>query len=308
MLASATSCLICEAPLAPLEARASAVCARVACRWAHRALPTHEACVVCGRPLSAHDRAARTCGDRGCRVALLQARQREREQARRARVEAHACALRDRSAADAGVASPAAYPVTVLPSLTAPATHLPKQRRRALREHLAPLVAQAFADEGPGASESDAALALEATLGPSAPAHAPDLDAAMGSACAQCRGYCCAGGGEHAYLTADTMRRYRALHPAAAPDDVLAAYLGHVGATTHRRSCVYHGATGCTLPRAMRSDTCNRFLCEPLRAFERRVRDGDAARAFFAPADGDGARGGAFVDARDVRVVRRAPA
>ncbi len=300
MLPSASSCLICEAPLSPLEALASTVCARVACRWAHRALPANEACVVCGRRLAIHDRAARTCSDRTCRTTQLLERQRAREQARRAQLDARAGALRDRGAADAGVAAPETYPVTVLPSLDAPATHLPKQRRRALREHLVPIVAQAFATDGPAPPAADDER--------EAPAHAPHLDAAMGSACAQCRGYCCGGGGEHAYLTADTMRRYRAAHPDATPDDVVGAYLRCVGATTYRRSCIFHGATGCTLPRAMRSDTCNRFLCEPLRTFERRVRDGDAARAFFAPSDAEGARSGAFVDARDVRVVRRAPA
>ena len=75
-----------------------------------------------------------------------------------------------------------------------------------------------------------------------------------------------------------------------------------------RRSCVYHGADGCALPRALRSDTCNRYFCEGLQ----RVRDAGRevpVRLFLAQItegrQGD-VRSGAFVDARDVRVVRRA--
>jgi hypothetical protein len=83
-------------------------------------------------------------------------------------------------------------------------------------------------------------------------------------ACGACRGSCCRAGGEHAYLTEETMARAMALHPDWTRSQLLDVYLSHLPAETTRDSCVYHGATGCGLPRSLRSPTCNRYQCAKL--------------------------------------------
>jgi hypothetical protein len=249
-------------------------------------------CAVCHTPLPPHGRCEGACRERACG-----------ERARRQAEErlARATALRDRSAAALGVAEPAAYRVKVVPSVDAPATPLPKRRRRALRAHLARILDEAAA-LGPPSGPPDPGP-------PAPPPPAPDVEAVLGGACAQCRGACCGAGGEHAYLTAERMRRYLAAHPTLTAADALEAYAGRVPAVTTRRSCVYHGTAGCALPREMRADVCNRHYCESLWRFRADLADGEAPRAFFAAVDGEGApRRGAFVDVREVRVARRAGA
>ncbi len=85
-----------------------------------------------------------------------------------------------------------------------------------------------------------------------------------GQLCALCGGGCCTKGGEQAYLSAATMRRFMDAWPRLAADEVVAAYLERVPAAPQERSCINHTGNGCALPREMRSDICNRFHCEPL--------------------------------------------
>jgi hypothetical protein len=89
-----------------------------------------------------------------------------------------------------------------------------------------------------------------------------------GGLCAFCGGGCCTMGGDQAYLSAATMRRYMDAHPDRSNEEVLSAYLGHVAPATRVRSCSNQTGTGCSLPREMRSDICNRFSCEPLARLE----------------------------------------
>jgi hypothetical protein len=56
-------------------------------------------------------------------------------------------------------------------------------------------------------------------------------------------------------------------HPAHCSGDALIdAYLSHVPTRSYAASCIYHGASGCALPRALRSETCTSFLCDGLKA------------------------------------------
>src|SRR5206468_7485578 len=89
----------------------------------------------------------------------------------------------------------------------------------------------------------------------------------LASACARCQGHCCGKGGLHAfaYLSVDTLRRFMDDNPTLHPDEVLAAYLDHIGRATYQDSCVFHGPQGCTLSREMRADICNTFFCPGLK-------------------------------------------
>ena len=48
------------------------------------------------------------------------------------------------------------------------------------------------------------------------------------------------------------------------PDAVLALYLSHLPDASMAGSCIHHTRQGCSLPREMRSQTCNQFRCGPL--------------------------------------------
>ena len=71
-------------------------------------------------------------------------------------------------------------------------------------------------------------------------------------------------GGDHAYVTADTIRRVMRQQPQWSPADIVQAYMDRVADRTERHSCINHTASGCALPREMRADTCNDFACAAL--------------------------------------------
>jgi len=79
--------------------------------------------------------------------------------------------------------------------------------------------------------------------------------------CAACRGSCCRGGGDQAYLTEETLVRSLQAHPDWTLVQIMDSYLQHLPAETVRNSCIFHSAQGCGLPRDLRSSTCNRYLC-----------------------------------------------
>jgi hypothetical protein len=161
---------------------------------------------------------------------------------------------------------PAAVPAVPLPAYApAPLAPLPAARKRAFMAHLRAELDEAF---GPARPRRTAAAAAAK---PAAPA--PDFVAA---ACATCRGACCANGGEHAYFDADAIRRQRAADPTLTRAALEARYAAALEGPRHAGSCVFHGARGCVLPRAMRGELCNRFLCSELQRGLARAGGGPA--------------------------------
>src|SRR5262249_35303122 len=110
--------------------------------------------------------------------------------------------------------------------------------------------------------------------------------------------------GNQAYLTVATLRRYLDAHPDQRPRDVLAAYLARVGPKTYKDSCIFHRPDGCSLPREMRSDTCNQHFCGGLKEFQHNLPDTGPVRGFFASTDDGTIQAAAFIDESEVRVVR----
>lgn len=103
---------------------------------------------------------------------------------------------------------------------------------------------------------------------------APAAASAMpGQLCAVCGGGCCTRGGDHAYLGAPTLRRFMDAQPQLSMHEVVAAYLDRIAARTQAGSCINHTRQGCSLPREMRSDTCNRFACESLARLQAAQRE-----------------------------------
>lgn len=130
----------------------------------------------------------------------------------------------------------------------------PAERARRLRKHLV--------------------QALRALRVMKAPAPVPPEPALGGfvarvtqTACAMCQGWCCKGGGDHAYLDEQTLARVRAEQPDLDARAVLTLYIGRLPPAGYQGSCVFHGEQGCTLPRTLRSDVCNAYFCAGLDAF-----------------------------------------
>jgi hypothetical protein len=136
-----------------------------------------------------------------------------------------------------------------------------EERRERYRLHLVRIIEDARA-MAPGFAPGDPDGDMETSGG-----------AGMaGRLCGFCGGGCCTMGGEHAYLSADTIRGYVDRRPGLSNEDVLSAYLGRVAARTRIGSCINQTGAGCSLPREMRSDICNRFACEPLARLEAAAR------------------------------------
>lgn len=152
-------------------------------------------------------------------------------------------------------AGPASAPLQLLlPSGPARARPLAAARRARYRAHLL-AVAHIAAAMAPATPPASAALVSDPGAAPSP---------LPGRLCALCGGGCCTRGSDHAYLGAPTLRRFMDAHPALSPQAVAAAYLERVTHQTQAGSCINHTRSGCSLPREMRSDTCNDFACASL--------------------------------------------
>ena len=88
---------------------------------------------------------------------------------------------------------------------------------------------------------------------------------ALAQACGLCRGYCCAEGGDEAFIAPATLERARARYPDLTDDDLCQLYMDALPARGIAGSCVFHGERGCSLPRSLRARICNEYYCEPIR-------------------------------------------
>ena len=279
-----STCLICQAPLSFWQAQNSRLCGRGECEWRYALLrKQHEVCVVCGRPLSTRELPTQVCAAPACQRAAVAERGRrvyERNEARyaaliRQEIE-QATRLRDRVMTAFGFREPGSFRLTVVPAVTARLVNLPERRRRALRDRLNALLGQMAGSPMPPLTAEESA--------PSPMPRESRLQAVLGQACACCQGFCCEGGGDHAYLTVEILRRYQAAHPDQRPRDILAAYLERIGQRTVEGSCIYHQADGCALPRSLRADLCNRHFCKALVEFQRDLPATGPIRGFFVAA------------------------
>lgn len=162
------------------------------------------------------------------------------------------------------------HPLLVLPSGPRALEPLTPQRRNRYREHLEAMIAAAGPREG-----DDAATGHDASIaaGPAVPLAA--------QLCTLCGGGCCSRGGDKAYLNEATIRRFMRLRPDLPPEELAEAYLALLPDETVAGSCINHTATGCSLPRDMRSDTCNDYFCSPMRSWQSRCTHGERPPGAF---------------------------
>jgi hypothetical protein len=170
-----------------------------------------------------------------------------------------AAAGRRRRAADALAAAGVdpEVPWSTTPFQAAPQARVDGGQRRELEARIRELAVEAV-QSGVGDLEDGTAPGE----GPSV-----DVEQAVAVACGACRGWCCRLGAAHsAFLASSTLRRTaaeferRGAKPSV--DGLVDAYVSHIGTTHVEGSCLFHGDRGCTLPRFMRSDVCNGYVCD----------------------------------------------
>ena len=234
------------------------------------------------------------------------------QRARNARLTAQAEGMARADEASQGQRD--ALPVILLPANTRNTTELPEDARAAFLDRLRGTIVRAFGhpvrDNGaPMSAEAESARqdALWAL-----PESLPELPAILGASCGACRGECCTAGGTHGFLHEDSITRVRAqlteeVGPdgpdAITPESLEALYAGHLPARHYRGSCVYHTTAGCALPRALRSNLCNRYVCGGLAQLTRALVGAVQATAYVAAADSVHLRRVALVSGQGARAL-----
>ena len=219
-----------------------------------------ERCPICDASITWREaRTTNTCGDWRCRwkyreqQEVLRRQQNRKFQQHYERRFAQAKKVRDARARVEDVDEPDSYIPVIVPVNQNRLVTLPPRRRNQFAKKLMRLVETALAEPS---------LELVADL-------CPDEDQSwalpiLDMACAICEGRCCLKGGTHAHLDVATVWRYMKEHPEASSRDILADYCRLLAPETYEKSCVFHAAAGCTLPRQMRSAACRNTVCSGL--------------------------------------------
>jgi hypothetical protein len=151
------------------------------------------------------------------------------------------------------------------------------ERVRRLREHLANEMGALRKAKHPDRLAS-----------PDRPGPAGFLATVALSACSLCKGWCCRKGDDDAFLDDRTLARVFLARPEMTEQDVLGLYTDRVPPMAYRDSCIFHGKSGCTLDRSMRSDVCNVYYCGGLEAFMK--SNAEPAPTVVIAGEGDGMR------------------
>jgi len=191
-----------------------------------------------------------------------------------ARLQGVAEATRNRSLTARGVPQTAwnQWPVAVIPKFRGRLSRLAVKRRALFLAGLADNVRGARARFVAGERVTLSELAAST---PPLTDRETAVHALLGATCGACRGSCCKGGANHAFLREQAMLAYMQRFPERSDDEILTHYRSYLPERTLTGGCVYQREDGCSLPRDMRADICNRYHCSGLLS----IRDGygDAA-------------------------------
>jgi hypothetical protein len=219
------------------------------------------------------------------------------EEERRRLVELRALAAQRQHVAD-----PESYEMMDLPTQRAPVVRLPQRRRAQFRANLESVVERVRRGEADGIAMPKVAAN---TYWRNTPPHAVSAatQQTVVRACTLCKGKCCTGGSDHAWIDVATMRRRIASNPDASTAEIIEPYMAAIGSRTYRDSCIYHGPVGCTLSRELRADICNNYFCEPVARLRCDAPEAESVKAFLVVRDADGRQRGRFVVERGERQV-----
>ncbi len=206
---------------------------------------------------------------------------------------------RNRSAASRGisVAERESYKLAILPRIYNRPSALPPVRRNAFEAHLRANLAKARARLAAGESLAPAAPINARQPGDTRSEAEREAERKLlGAGCAACRGWCCLAGGNHAFNDVDTMVRYLQAFPTHDDETIVARYLSYLAPRTLTGGCVYQHEHGCTLPRDLRADVCNRFYCSHINMIRNEYNAGDPVRAYFVHVEAGRLVGDRFVE------------
>ena len=136
----------------------------------------------------------------------------------------------------------------------------PRDRVRALKKHLIQSLRDLRAAKRPDRLAQKTAQKPEGFTA-----------AVMNAGCATCQGFCCKGGGDHAYIDERTMYRVRRDNPDLDAAAIIGLFVARLAPRAYRGSCLFHGPDGCTLGRGLRAELCNAYYCNGLRDFLKRA-------------------------------------
>jgi hypothetical protein len=238
-------------------------------------------CPICQQRMTPIQRRLhQTCGEVKCRLAYQKSeherrwrKQDERHQQRLAAKNEGAKSFRDQVAVANEIESPDSYHVIVAPANRRRLAPLNRRRRYQFAKKLIKIIRSVFmeqsvADLAPSRADDEAALPV------------------LASVCATCQGKCCNRGGTHAFLCEDVIRRFRSNHPEATARQIILEYLRRLPSITSQGSCVFHGIAGCSLPKTMRSATCNTMVCGAVAEVRARSEVDGSKNYFIAATEG----------------------
>lgn len=101
----------------------------------------------------------------------------------------------------------------------------------------------------------------------------PEMNAMSNRLCGMCMGGCCSTGVDHAYLSAFSLRKLMDNDPKLTAENINQLYRSFLPVKSIDNSCINHTASGCALPRELRSDVCNGFFCEQLKSYQTKILD-----------------------------------
>jgi hypothetical protein len=196
-----------------------------------------------------------------------------------------AAAVRTQQAAHERIDGSDSYDIVILPVNLQPVVPLPAERRHEFVARLMRLVDEVFT-EGPERGATD----------PNTDEEQARLGAMLGVACTTCLGRCCLNGNTHAFVDGPTIRRYLIDNPGVTPEEVLESYRRFLPERTFRGGCVFQTAEGCSLPRALRSYTCNSARCAGLNELRDLILRCRKERFYLAAMRGERVARGRFVE------------
>ena len=237
-----------------------------------------ERCPICEEPITwRHARIFKTCSSWKCRRSYREQQrvQRHEENEQFAQWHQHRldCAgiVRETDAARSELEDPHSYAIVVLAANRRRLAPLSRERHSQFVKKLAHLVDSTLANPPDCPTVSSSTDDEETPLMP-----------ILATACATCGGHCCLKGGTHAFLCEATVQRYQRVHPDATAHDIVEAYCRFLPSQTYEDGCVFQSATGCTLPRSMRSQTCNSAICSGLIELRDLIRRSGQTRFYLA--------------------------
>lgn len=179
-------------------------------------------------------------------------------------------------------------PVALLPRNSQALTPLSPIRITAFREFLSQTVSEATA-----LSETAEETTASTNGIPAKQTDLPVLDAG----CTLCGGDCCQTGGNTAWLEPSTIQRLNWQSLGISEQRIIEHYLSYVPTVSYENSCIYHAERGCTLPRKMRSNVCNQFLCRGLSEVWQGLSSTSSGQCVAASISGSSVEEIALVDA-----------